>query len=211
MNKVSLAALAALLLSSQAVQADDKDDQFIHQVYAQGGQTLYCQQAFKAGDRVSVEHIYTERDLRHHFGCHTSRSCKSNPDYLRISQDRHNMYPVTLQSDLDRRRTQFGDLPGVQNDSRCGYKLSFQSFEPPDSAKGNVARAMLYMYHKYKLPLIGTLQMYQRWNRLDPVDDAERHRNDVIEKLQGDRNPFIDDPEQVNTLKSQSPLNLQFP
>ena len=34
----------------------------------------------------------------------------------------------------------------------------------------------------------------RKWNEQDPVDDAEMARNDAIEKLQGDRNPFIDYP-----------------
>ena len=34
----------------------------------------------------------------------------------------------------------------------------------------------------------------RKWNDQDPVDDAESARNNEIEKLQGDRNPFIDFP-----------------
>lgn len=37
-----------------------------------------------------------------------------------------------------------------------------------------------------------------RWHREDPVDDKERHRNDVIQQHQGNRNPFIDHPEWVD-------------
>lgn len=32
------------------------------------------------------------------------------------------------------------------------------------------------------------------WNNIDPVDENERRRNDIVEKEQGNRNPFIDDP-----------------
>ena len=34
-----------------------------------------------------------------------------------------------------------------------------------------------------------------KWNELDPVDDTERLRNDTIEQIQGNRNPFVDHPE----------------
>jgi endonuclease I len=33
------------------------------------------------------------------------------------------------------------------------------------------------------------------WNELDPVSEAEIVRNDKIEVIQGNRNPFIDYPE----------------
>ncbi|EKF74611.1 endonuclease I [Alcanivorax hongdengensis A-11-3] len=211
MHKVSLAFLV-LGMISQAVQADDMDERFIQQVYAQGGRTLYCQEDFQAGDRIAVEHVYTERNLRNHLNCSSARSCEQNADYVKMRADMHNMFPVTRHAELDRRRTLFGELPDSENsDADCGYKLSFQSFEPPDHAKGNVARAMLYMYDHYDLPLIGTLQMYQQWNRLDPVDDAERQRNARIKTIQGNSNPFIDDPKKADTLKSRSPVSLQFP
>ena len=38
------------------------------------------------------------------------------------------------------------------------------------------------------------------WHELDPVDDFELNRNDVIYSYQGNRNPFIDHPELVDFL-----------
>ncbi|MEE8233859.1 MAG: endonuclease, partial [Gammaproteobacteria bacterium] len=32
------------------------------------------------------------------------------------------------------------------------------------------------------------------WNKEDPPSDQEKVRNDKIEKIQGRRNPYIDDP-----------------
>ena len=40
----------------------------------------------------------------------------------------------------------------------------------------------------------------EQWYEQDPVDDWERQRNDVIQKWQGNRNPFIDHPDWVNTI-----------
>ena len=36
-----------------------------------------------------------------------------------------------------------------------------------------------------------------RWNELDPVDDHERLRNDTIQAIQGNRNPFVDYPQLI--------------
>ena len=40
-----------------------------------------------------------------------------------------------------------------------------------------------------------SLTMLLDWNELDPVSEAEIVRNDKIEVIQGNRNPFIDYPE----------------
>ncbi|MCK0153407.1 endonuclease [Alcanivorax sp. S6407] len=211
MNKFSLIVPMALFLVGQCL-AGDQDEQFIQQLYPEGGKTLYCQEAFRADGRVSVDNIYDDRRLAKHFGCRSSRLCRNNKDFTTAQQDRHGRFPVTTKVELDRRRTLFGDLPdNIAADAECGYQQSFQVFEPPAHAKGDVARAMLYLHDRYKLPLLGTLEMYQRWNEEDPVDEAEMLRNDEIEKFQGVRNPFIDDPGKADTLKGSSPLNNQFP
>ncbi len=44
---------------------------------------------------------------------------------------------------------------------------------------------------------MGMLSTLIRWHHEDPVDYRERHRNDVIEEYQGNRNPFIDRPDLV--------------
>ncbi len=96
------------------------------------------------------------------------------------------------------------------------YYISNKAWEPPDSAKGDVARAMLYMdvryenkYNsKYDLELVdtipttttgnqlGKLSTLLAWNELDPVDAFETNRNELIyTKYQGNRNPFIDHPD----------------
>lgn len=211
MNKTALVLLGAFVLVGASF-ADELDDEFIQQLYPEGGQTLYCQESFTPTSRISVEGVYDERRLAKHFGCRSSRLCTTNKEFETIQQDYHARFPVTRKAELERRRTLFGDLPAnLTTDPDCGYKQSFQVFEPPSHAKGNIARAMLYLHDRYKLPFIGTLEMYQRWNREDPIDDEEKRRNDEIEKFQGNRNPFIDDPYRADALKGSSPLNMQFP
>ena len=96
------------------------------------------------------------------------------------------------------------------------------SFEPPDDAKGQVARIMFYMYTRYngmdatELDLVdrktfssdgkgefGYLKDLLKWHCENPVTDRERSRNDIIQSWQGNRNPFVDRPEYVEKIWGQ--------
>ena len=111
--------------------------------------------------------------------------------------------------------------------TECSYDSD--SWEPRDAVKGDVARMMFYMvvrydpgYHSdnslYDLelvdyagvdigdppgePLFGKLSTLIQWHLQDPVDAFEENRNDVIYGYQGNRNPFIDHPEWVESIFS---------
>ncbi len=83
-------------------------------------------------------------------------------------------------------------------------------FYPGDEWKGDVARILMYMYVRYPtqcLPVnigVGTTDfatdgdmpdVFLEWNAADPVSEYERNRNATFENLQGNRNPFIDNPQ----------------
>ena len=44
------------------------------------------------------------------------------------------------------------------------------------------------------------MEMLLEWNELDPVDALEIQRNRETEKIQGNRNPFIDYPELADSI-----------
>lgn len=48
--------------------------------------------------------------------------------------------------------------------------------------------------------LRGTLSTLLYWHALDSVSDSERLRNDQVEALQSNRNPFVDHPECVTAI-----------
>lgn len=83
------------------------------------------------------------------------------------------------------------------------------SWYPGDEWKGDVARMMMYMYLRYQsqcLPVnIGTgstsysplgdmPNIFLEWNHQDPVSQYELNRNTILQGIQGNRNPFIDNP-----------------
>ena len=108
-------------------------------------------------------------------------------------------------------------------DIEVGYgndKCDYWAFEPRDEVKGDVARMLFYMVVRYEgydeyldlelneelldkdsiEPFHGKLSLLLEWNLLDPVDDFERQRNEVIFGYQRNRNPFIDYPEFANMI-----------
>lgn len=104
-----------------------------------------------------------------------------------------------------------------------GHKV----FEPRDSDKGDAARAMLYecitytgvpysgpantdcvydgganswslpSYISSSIPYGQDQNVLKRWHYMDPPDAREIARNDYVDSLQGNRNPFIDSVQYV--------------
>lgn len=94
------------------------------------------------------------------------------------------------------------------------------SWEPPASVKGDIARSQFYMAVRYAgdsgepdLELVqdtalinssaaymGRLSSLIEWHRLDPVDAAEQQRHEGVYGYQNNRNPFVDHPEWVDAV-----------
>lgn len=86
----------------------------------------------------------------------------------------------------------------------CG-KAEDNSFEPENN-KGVVARAVLYFLVRYPGLLSGhysseeDITLLKNWHASQPVTVFEKHRNQCIYKVQGNRNPFVDWPEWVEEI-----------
>lgn len=110
------------------------------------------------------------------------------------------------------------------NSASAGY--SGTVFEPIDEFKGDVARMIFYFVTRYETQLSGFnngnmlgnsaypgLQIWElnqliAWHNLDPVSPAEVGRNNASYAYQGNRNPYIDNPNYVNLVwGAQTPDN----
>lgn len=140
--------------------------------------------------------------------------------------DLHNLYPADYAANAAKSNLPLGEVGiakfdnGVvkvgQNTYPKGYRG--QVFEPADEYKGDFARIYFYMitcYEDYaynwrpdatksmleKSPYPGlqpwALDMLLKWHRDDPVSEKEIKRNDEVYRIQGNRNPFVDDPDLV--------------
>lgn len=118
----------------------------------------------------------------------------------------------------------FGEVGNVTYQSYHGYsklgssKTSGYSgtvFEPNDEIKGDIARIYFYMVtcyedritnwtsgtasdvissDKYQGLKTWCMDMMMRWSKNDPVDSVEIARNNAVQEVQGNRNPFVDYP-----------------
>ncbi|HEX6059351.1 MAG TPA: endonuclease [Gemmatimonadaceae bacterium] len=82
-------------------------------------------------------------------------------------------------------------------------------FEPRDSKKGDIARALLYFYVRYAMAEdfdvdLSNFEIEEatllQWHEQDPPDAFEQQRNALVFRAQGNRNPFIDRPELVEAV-----------
>ena len=75
-------------------------------------------------------------------------------------------------------------------------------FEPREDHKGDAARAIFYFYTMYPtqagpISSVADINTLYQWHLQDPPDADEVIRNDGIETYQGNRNPYVDNPDWV--------------
>lgn len=117
--------------------------------------------------------------------------------------DLHHLFTCESRCNSFRSNTPYFDFPetdrAVMQD--CGRSEAGR-FEPR-SGKGAVARATMYFLLRYPGMMGDETRELQAerfpillaWNDQHPADEWERHRNAAIAEIQGNRNPFIDNPQ----------------
>ena len=131
--------------------------------------------------------------------------------------DLHHLQPADakVNSDRSNRRFSKAKTPYLKI-SGFYYDDSDWTWEVPDSLKGDVARALLYMMVRYEgensepdLELYANDKSSERpadlcemleWNRLDKVSNSEMRRNETIYQHQKNRNPFVDNNRWVDLI-----------
>jgi deoxyribonuclease-1 len=124
--------------------------------------------------------------------------------------DLHHLYPTDSNANSSRGNFPFAEVTSVNTLEGCdaskrGYSPDTGgiSFMPPAHQKGNVARALFYFSVRYNVKIPDYEEIFLRqWNLIDPVDEFEIRRNDLIEQVQGNRNIFIDEPDYVAFIRN---------
>lgn len=143
----------------------------------------------------------------------------SRPEY----SDQHHLFP-TQQNNVNavRGNHPLGNVVNILStfgEAKYGTNANGKLvYEPRDQHKGDAARALLYMSVRYdgidgynwtfnwlnntKLPSLNEgaqdLATLIAWHKQDPPDKWEIDRNNYVQSIQMNRNPFIDHPEYVN-------------
>jgi endonuclease I len=119
---------------------------------------------------------------------------------------------VNIASDLHNLKPSNPAENGSRGNKYFDYVTTSNTYEPADEVKGDIARILLYMIVMYDyLDLVedssttatykmGVLSTILEWHTLDPVDNFELNRNNVIYSYQNNRNPFIDNPDYVGLI-----------
>jgi endonuclease I len=117
--------------------------------------------------------------------------------------DAHHLRSIDSQMNNSRSNRLFTSGTGT------AHQVGSNNWYPGDEWKGDVARMMMYMYLRYQsqcLPInigVGSTSysplgdmpdIFLEWNQQDPVSQYELNRNVVLQNMQGNRNPFIDNP-----------------
>jgi len=159
---------------------------------------------------------------REHLWCNSYGIDKRGPAY----SDLHNLKPAdaSVNSARSNKIYDTSDTSDAkyQKPGHPEAKLTSEdsdSWEPPAVVRGEIARAAFYMDVRYSgdktnendlqltndlsaissdTVFFGRLDTLLEWHIADPVDAAERTRNDLVySDYQKNRNPFVDHPEWV--------------
>lgn len=161
--------------------------------------------------------VSNDRSRDKDLSCHTS-SCAGlwvrehvyarslgtpNLEFEGPGSDAHHLRSIDNAMNSSRSNRRFADGSGHST------TLPDDLFYPGDEWKGDVARMMMYMYVRYgdqcEATNIGSgsasystfadmPDIFLEWNDEDPVSQYEHNRNDILQGMQGNRNPFIDNP-----------------
>lgn len=155
--------------------------------------------------------------------------------------DAHHIFATDAYVNGQRSNYPFGEVGSATYTSHNGGKLGSSSFsgysdkvfEPIDEYKGDIARAFMYMAIRYSnvcgswsnganvvyqssYPYLTNYakNLFTKWAHEDPVSDKEYIRNEALFNIQHDRNPFIDHPEYIDVIWTNSytdqPTNTRY-
>ncbi|WP_304543327.1 endonuclease [Sulfurimonas microaerophilic] len=162
--------------------------------------------------RIEWEHLIPAENFGRQFACwregnaecvgknskgYKGRKCceKVNQQYRIMQADMHNLFPAVGELNGDRKnfRFDFEEASGGQYGA-CKFDVLFKEKRAKvrEELRGVIARDYLYFNKRYGMKLSKQeLKKFTAWNKLYPPNEWEKERNEKIEKMQGNGNPFI--------------------
>ena len=102
-------------------------------------------------------------------------------------------------TDLHHIRPALTSINSSRGNKAYGTVTNEQTFYPGDEFIGDTARILFYLTVRYDMNITGLkvcndMSLLLSWNNTDKVDNLERNRNSSVQTIQGNYNPFIDNP-----------------
>jgi len=124
------------------------------------------------------------------------RKCaeKVNTAYRHMQADMFNLYPAIGAVNALRSNYNFTMLHEVKSDfGSCAMKIDDRKAEPPETARGRIARTYLYMEGTYKRYSMSKSQrqLMNAWDKMHPVNSWECARTKKISTLQKSDNDVV--------------------
>ncbi len=125
----------------------------------------------------------------------SANSSRGNSPYAEVPDENAQWYGVNSSGTYV---TQ-GNIP---DNPDAWSERSGSTWEPKENVKGDIARKVFYFYTMYPtqagdITEVGNLDMLYDWHLADPIDEFETTRNNRVQEVQGNYNPYISHPEWV--------------
>jgi deoxyribonuclease-1 len=108
-----------------------------------------------------------------------------------MEADLYNLVPAIGEVNGLRSNYRFGMIAGEEREfGACDIEIAGRIAEPPEHIRGDIARTYQYMAWAYGRGIIGKTnkKLFEAWSKLDPVDQWECQRAQIIQVIQGNEN-----------------------
>lgn len=149
-----------------------------------------------ADEDVNCEHTWPRSRM----------SARDTRRYSHQQSDLHHLQPTLPGANSMRGNFPFGEPVSDRNLNYVPAVLGRDSegrqvFSPRAERRGDVARMIFYFNVRWGIDLPDFEEaVLKDWAAIDPVEPRERDRNDRVEQIQGNRNPFVDCPQLVSRI-----------
>lgn len=119
---------------------------------------------------------------------------KVNMTYRYMQSDMHNLFPAIGSVNAMRSNYNFVMMPKEESDfGTCDMRIDNRKAQPPEGARGRIARTYKYMDATYPQYSMSKQQrkLMDSWDKMYPVSEWECVREERIGELQGNGNSFV--------------------
>tara|TARA_B100001059_G_C17815171_1_gene574739 strand:+ start:1482 stop:2180 length:699 start_codon:yes stop_codon:yes gene_type:complete len=217
---LSLPSYSETASSSQKTISFSKAKRLLANMYQDNQTTFYCgcdyfrqgkklipdlpscgyqvRKQLKRASRIEWEHVMPAWNFGHQMQCWQNggrKACKKDKNFKKMEGDMHNLVPSIGEVNGDRSNYRFSDWNGTALQyGQCDIVVDFKGrkVQPPLHSKGQIARTYLYMSDQYSIKLSKQdKKLFNAWNKQYPSTYWECEKNQRVNALQGNLNPFI--------------------